>query len=440
MRSSWPYFAVGFLLAVGLARPLDRLALGDDVAESLGARPRHDPARSPARRPRCSPRRRRRWPGCSASSGWSIPHVVRLAGGTAGHRFVVPGLGARGGGAAADRRHARADGARADRAAGRAADGRARRAAVPQAAAERDVMPRCCEVRGVDGRRSARRRSCATPIARARRAGRARRGRRAQRRGQVDARARGGGDPAARRRQRALERRAASCAGASSRACAPSSPSAPRVPDGSCVREAVEIGRSPHIAPLRRADARRPRRRRPRAGRAPACTTLAERKLTTLSGGELQRVQIAVGLAQEAPALIADEPTAHLDLGATAAVARLLRGLADDGLAVLLVVHDLALAAAVADRVVVLSRGRAVATGRARRRARPRPPGRGLERRRRARERGRPHRPPRRLAELEPAGGPMTTAVHARRARRLPRQRHAHHQRARRRRACAPRA
>ena len=98
-------------------------------------------------------------------------------------------------------------------------------------------------------------------------------------------------------------------------------------------------------------------------------------------------MQIAVGLAQEAPALIADEPTAHLDLGATAAVARLLRGLADDGLAVLLVVHDLALAAAVADRVVVMSRGRTVATGRARRRARPRPAGRGLERRRRARER-----------------------------------------------------
>ena len=74
-------------------------------------------------------------------------------------------------------------------------------------------------------------------------------------------------------------------------------------------------------------------------------------------------MQIAVGLAQEAPVLIADEPTSHLDLGATAAVARLLRRLADDGLAVLLVVHDLALAAAVADRVVVMSRGRAVAAG-----------------------------------------------------------------------------
>ena len=139
-------------------------------------------------------------------------------------------------------------------------------------------------------------------------------------------------------------------------------PQRPRVPDGIVVREAVEIGRSPHIAPLRRAT-RADRDAVDRALDRTAVRDLAERKLTTLSGGELQRVQIAVGLAQEAPALIADEPTAHLDLGATAAVARLLRGLADDGLAVLLVVHDLALAAAVADRVVVLSRGRAVATG-----------------------------------------------------------------------------
>jgi iron complex transport system ATP-binding protein len=60
---------------------------------------------------------------------------------------------------------------------------------------------------------------------------------------------------------------------------------------------------------------------------------------------------------------MADEPTSHLDLGATVEVARLLRGLADDGLGVFLVVHDLALAAAVADTVVVMSNGRSVASG-----------------------------------------------------------------------------
>ena len=139
-------------------------------------------------------------------------------------------------------------------------------------------------------------------------------------------------------------------------------PQRPRVPEGITVREAVDIGRSPHIGPLRRAT-RADHGAVDRALERTEVAGLADRKLTTLSGGELQRVQIAVGLAQEAPALIADEPTAHLDLGATAAVARLLRGLADDGLAVLLVVHDLALAAAVADRAVVLSKGAVVASG-----------------------------------------------------------------------------
>jgi len=89
----------------------------------------------------------------------------------------------------------------------------------------------------------------------------------------------------------------------------------------------------------------------------------ADRELVTLSGGELQRVQIAIGLAQEAPVLIADEPTSALDLGATIEVAGLLRGLVDQGLTVLLVVHDLALAAAIADRVVVVSKGQTVAAG-----------------------------------------------------------------------------
>jgi iron complex transport system ATP-binding protein len=139
-------------------------------------------------------------------------------------------------------------------------------------------------------------------------------------------------------------------------------PQRPRVPDGVRVRDAVAIGRSPHIGPFQR-ETRADRDAVERALERAGVAELGDRLLSTLSGGELQRVQIAVALAQEAPALIADEPTAHLDLGASAMVAELLRGLADDGLAVLLVVHDLALAAAVADEVVVLSRGRTVAAG-----------------------------------------------------------------------------
>lgn len=139
-------------------------------------------------------------------------------------------------------------------------------------------------------------------------------------------------------------------------------PQRARVPEGVSVREAVRIGRSPHVGPLQRmtrADHEAVQRALERAGVA----QFAERRLTTLSGGELQRVQIAVALAQEAPVLMADEPTAHLDLGATATLARLLRRLTEEGLAVVLVVHDLALAAAIADAVVVVHAGRTIAAG-----------------------------------------------------------------------------
>ncbi len=134
------------------------------------------------------------------------------------------------------------------------------------------------------------------------------------------------------------------------------------VPAGVRVADAVALGRAPHLSPL---SGPRAHDREAVAGAMARArvSDLSDRLLTTLSGGELQRVQLAVALAQEAPALLADEPTAHLDLGAAALLAQLLRALADDGLAVVLVIHDLALAAAVADEVVVLSQGRTVARG-----------------------------------------------------------------------------
>lgn len=134
------------------------------------------------------------------------------------------------------------------------------------------------------------------------------------------------------------------------------------VPGGVSVRDAVTIGRSVHVRPWQRLGSQG-RAAVERAMERAGVEEFASRLLTTLSGGELQRVQIAVALAQETPALVADEPTSALDLGATVKVARLLRGLADDGIAVLLVVHDLALAAAVADDVVVVSEGRTLASG-----------------------------------------------------------------------------
>ena len=134
------------------------------------------------------------------------------------------------------------------------------------------------------------------------------------------------------------------------------------VPAGVTVREAVTIGRSSHLRMLGRMTGR-DRAAVAGAIERTAVGGFAERELTTLSGGELQRVQIAIGLAQETPVLVADEPTSQLDLGASVEIAALLRGLVDEGLTVLVVVHDLALAAAVADEVVVVSEGRTVAAG-----------------------------------------------------------------------------
>jgi iron complex transport system permease protein len=89
LRVVWPYFTVGFLFAICLARPLDRLALGDDVAASLGARPRLvrltagvGAALLAAAAAALA--------GLLGFLGLVVPHVVRLASGTSSHTFVIP--------------------------------------------------------------------------------------------------------------------------------------------------------------------------------------------------------------------------------------------------------------------------------------------------------------------------------------------------------------
>jgi iron complex transport system ATP-binding protein len=89
----------------------------------------------------------------------------------------------------------------------------------------------------------------------------------------------------------------------------------------------------------------------------------AERTMATLSSGEQQRVWIASALAQRAPTLLLDEPTSHLDLAGAYATLDLLHGLADDGAAVAVVLHDLNLAAATADRLILVGEGRLLADG-----------------------------------------------------------------------------
>ena len=85
----WPYFAGGFLLAAVLARPLDRLALGDDVAASLGGRPRLVRLLAAAAAALLASSAAA-LAGLLGFIGLVIPHLVRLAGGTSSHRFVIP--------------------------------------------------------------------------------------------------------------------------------------------------------------------------------------------------------------------------------------------------------------------------------------------------------------------------------------------------------------
>lgn len=90
---------------------------------------------------------------------------------------------------------------------------------------------------------------------------------------------------------------------------------------------------------------------------------VADRSTDAVSGGEWQRVRMARALAQDTPAIVLDEPTAFLDIAHEMAAFELLRALADDGRAVLVVTHQLNLVARFADSVVLLHEGRVAASG-----------------------------------------------------------------------------
>lgn len=128
------------------------------------------------------------------------------------------------------------------------------------------------------------------------------------------------------------------------------------------VRELVEMGRYPHLGPLRAPGAEDRRIIQNALARCDV-DDLSERSVDTLSGGELQRVRIARSLAQEPRALALDEPTSSLDIRHEMTILRLLRELADRGTTVLLITHNLNMAARFADRILLLDEGRTAAEG-----------------------------------------------------------------------------
>ena len=128
------------------------------------------------------------------------------------------------------------------------------------------------------------------------------------------------------------------------------------------VREMVEMGRYAHLGAWERAGIR-DHAVVDRALERCAVTRLADRKIGELSGGEHQRARIARALAQEAPILLLDEPTGGLDLRYRMELFHLLQELRADGLAVMVITHDLNLAARFADHLLLLDRGRRHARG-----------------------------------------------------------------------------
>jgi iron complex transport system ATP-binding protein len=90
---------------------------------------------------------------------------------------------------------------------------------------------------------------------------------------------------------------------------------------------------------------------------------LARRPVTALSGGEAQRVVVARTLAQTTPAVLMDEPTANLDVAQSLELMSLLKTLAEEGRTVVVVSHDLSLAAVYAQEMLFLKNGRLVAAG-----------------------------------------------------------------------------
>lgn len=140
-------------------------------------------------------------------------------------------------------------------------------------------------------------------------------------------------------------------------------PQGPSVPEGLTVRQLIGMGRLPYQR-LWQQDAEQDARAVREAMAYTDVTEFAERSVDALSGGQRQRCWIAMVLAQETDLILLDEPTTFLDLKVQVDLLELLSRLAHEhGRTLLLVLHDLNLAAAYADRLVMMREGHIVTSG-----------------------------------------------------------------------------
>ena len=140
-------------------------------------------------------------------------------------------------------------------------------------------------------------------------------------------------------------------------------PQTPAMPVTMTVAEYVLLGRTPHLGYLAR-DGNGDREAAAEAIERLDLGSFATRRLGTLSGGEQQRAVLARALAHRAPVLLLDEPTASLDIGRSQEVLELVDELRrEQGLTVVATMHELTLAGQYADRLLLLDRGRVVASG-----------------------------------------------------------------------------
>lgn len=121
------------------------------------------------------------------------------------------------------------------------------------------------------------------------------------------------------------------------------------------VREIVMMGRIPHSDGL--FESNQDCVATEQAMRLADCLAIADRPMSQLSGGEGQRARIARALAQEAPILLMDEPTTHLDVKHQIDIGRLAKGFSEQGMAVAVAVHDLNWASAFCTRAALCNNG-----------------------------------------------------------------------------------